>query len=56
MQKIHMKQDINIQLSIGERIGLKHQGDPKAFIEQTNECKMFIKILKNTIQEKNIKY
>ena len=34
-----------------EKVGLKQFNDPKAFID-----KMFIKILKNTIQVKNVKY
>ena len=33
-----------------EKLGLKHYDDPKAFIEYSNYiCKMFMKILKNTI-------
>ena len=32
-----------------ESIGLKHFNDPKAFIEYSMICKMFIKILMNTI-------
>ena len=34
-----------------EKVGLKQFNDPKAFID-----KMFIKILKNIIQVKNVKY
>ena len=36
--------------------GLKHFNDPKAFIEYSNNCKMFAKILMNTILIKNVKY
>ena len=32
-----------------EKVGLKHYDDLKAFIEYPMICKMFIKILKNTI-------
>ena len=38
------------------KIGLKHYDDPIAFIEYSNNIQMFIKILKNIIQERNIKY
>ena len=31
MQKIHMKQNINIKK--GEKVGLNHDDDPNAFIE-----------------------
>ena len=36
-----------------EKVSLKHYDDPKAFFLDTQMiCKMFIKILKNTIQKK----
>ena len=34
-----------------EKVGLNHYDDPKAFTQMI--CKMFIKILNNTIQERN---
>ena len=46
------------QFSINKRksIGLKHFNDPKTFIEYSIMiCKMFIKILMNTIQIRNVK-
>ena len=39
-----------------ENTGLKHFNDTKAFIEYQMICKMFTKILKNTIQVKIVKY
>ena len=39
-----------------EKVGLDHFKDPKAFMEYSNDKKMFTKILKITIQERNIKY
>ena len=36
--------------------GLKHFNDSKAFIEYSNDMDDFTKILKNTIQIKNLKY
>ena len=39
-----------------EQVGLNHYDDPKAFNEYANDMKMFIKILKNTILAKNVKY
>ena len=37
-----------------EIVGLKHCNDSGAFIEYSITCKIFIKKLKNTIQEKNL--
>ena len=39
-----------------EKVGLNHFDDPKAFIECSNDMKMFVKILKNAILERNEKY
>ena len=39
-----------------ENVGLKCFNDSKAFIEYSNVCKMFIKILMNTLWIKKIKY
>ena len=39
-----------------ENTGLKHFNDLKDFIEYQMICKMFTKILKNTIQLKIVKY
>ena len=39
-----------------ENTGLNHFNDTKAFIEYQMICKMFTKILKNTIQVKIVKY
>ena len=39
-----------------EKVGLNHYDDLKAFMEYGMICKMFTKILKNIIQEKNLKY
>ena len=37
MQRIHMKQNINIYLSKCEKVGLDHFNDPKAFMEYSND-------------------
>ena len=39
-----------------ESTGLKHFNDPKASLNTQVICKMFIKILKNTILVRNVKY
>ena len=39
-----------------ESAGLKHYGDPKAFIEYSNDMYDVYKILMNTTQVKNIRY
>ena len=39
-----------------ENKDLKHFNDSKAFIEQSNDIMIFIKLLKNTIQVRNTKY
>ena len=39
-----------------EKVGLNHYDDLKAFIEFSNDMKMFIKILKNIISSRNLKY
>ena len=39
-----------------EKIRLDYYNDPKAFMDYSNNMEMFIKILKNIIQEKNVKY
>ena len=44
-----MKQKYQFLINKRESTGLKHFNDPKAFIEYSNICKMFMKILKNTI-------
>ena len=38
-----------------EKVSLKHYNDPKAFIDYSNNMQEFIRILKNTILERNIK-
>ena len=38
-----------------EKVGLDHFKDPKAFIEYEMICKMFTKMSKITIQERNVK-
>ena len=43
-------------IKIREKVGLKHFNDPKAFIEYSNDTKMFTKVLMNTMQIKNVKY
>ena len=39
-----------------ESTGLKHFNDSKVFIEYLNDRMILIKILKNTIQKRNVKY
>ena len=39
-----------------EKVGLDHFKDPKAFMEHSDEMEDVYKILKITIQERNIKY
>ena len=39
-----------------EKIRLDYYNDPKTFMDYSNNMEMFIKILKNIIQEKNVKY
>ena len=39
-----------------EGVGINHFNDPKAFIEYSNDCMMFTKILMNTILIKKIRY
>ena len=36
-------------INIREKVGLKRFNDPKAFIEYSNECMMFTKILMSTM-------
>ena len=46
------------QYLINKRVkaGLKHYDVPKAFMEYSSDIQMFTKVLKITIQEKNVKY
>ena len=39
-----------------EKVGLNHYDGPKALLDTQMICKMFIEVLKNTIQERNVKY
>ena len=39
-----------------EGVGINHFNDSKAFIEYSNDCMMFTKILMNTILIKKIRY
>ena len=39
-----------------QNVDLKHYDDPKLLLNTQRVCKMLIKMLKNTIQEKIIKY
>ena len=39
-----------------ESVGLKHFNDPKVLLSNQMICKMFTKILMNTMQVKNKKY
>ena len=39
-----------------EKVGLDHFKDPKAFVDIQMICKMYTKILKITIRERNVKY
>ena len=43
-------------ISKRKKVGLDHFKDPKAFIEYSMICKMFTKILKITIQRRNVRY
>ena len=57
MLQIHMKQNINCRLTNIKIVGLKQFDDPKAFTEYLNDMGVVLmKILKNTIQIKNIKH
>ena len=39
-----------------KKVGLDHFNDPKAFMEYANDNQVYTKILKVTIQKKNVKY
>ena len=52
MQKIHMKKKNQFLINKGESTGLKYFNDPKILLNTQMICKMFIKILKSTIQVK----
>ena len=55
MQKIHMKKKYQFLINKRESTGLKHFNNPKAFIEYSIICKMFLQISRSTIQVKKVK-
>ena len=55
MQKIYLKK-YQYLINKREKVGLDHFTDPKGFIEYLNDMRDFTKILKITIQRRNVKY
>ena len=53
MQKIHMKQNINVYLTKEKSTGLKHFDDPKAFIEYSNDMQDVYKYIEEYNIDKN---
>ena len=47
--KDHHEAKYQYWINIREKVGLKRFNDPKAFIEYSNECMMFTKILMSTM-------
>ena len=56
MQKIHMKANINIQLTSVKKQTQIIMMTLKRILNTQMICTMFMKILKNVILEKNVKY
>ena len=56
MLKIHMKQNINIQLTNVKKVGLNRFNDPKPFIKYSNDMKDVYKNIDeyNTDKERKI--